>query len=218
MDHDYVSGAGDAAYYVGECRPCRATLHHVTARLSAVGYSGTNASGALSIRDSLWDRNGAGIVPTRSRTRQTRRRGPRRSSATASSARAARACRSTRRSPASTGSGSRSRAATGPRRATVTGSSRYGVAVFRTDYWIALDPRAAPPGSRSGRPGTGARQHRLRQRASPTSRCPRGRARWQLLPRQRGPDDAAAGLQSRPCARPAASRGCRARSSVRSGR
>jgi hypothetical protein len=32
------------------------------ARLSAVGYSGTNATGVV-IRDSVWDRNGAGIVP-----------------------------------------------------------------------------------------------------------------------------------------------------------
>src|SRR5919202_2383333 len=60
---DYVSGAGDAAYYVGECDPCRTTLRGVVARLSAVGYSGTNASGGLVIRDSLWDRNGAGILP-----------------------------------------------------------------------------------------------------------------------------------------------------------
>jgi hypothetical protein len=62
LDHDYVSGAADAAYYVGECRPCSATISHVTARLSAVGYSGTNATDVL-IRDSLWDRNGAGILP-----------------------------------------------------------------------------------------------------------------------------------------------------------
>jgi hypothetical protein len=62
LDHDYVSGAGDAAYYVGECKPCRATLARVVATLSAVGYSGTNATDVV-IRDSLWDRNGAGIVP-----------------------------------------------------------------------------------------------------------------------------------------------------------
>ena len=62
VDHDYVSGAADAAYYVGECRPCRATISHVAARLSAVGYSGTNATGVV-IRDSVWDANGAGIVP-----------------------------------------------------------------------------------------------------------------------------------------------------------
>jgi Right handed beta helix region len=62
LDHDYVSGAADAAYYVGECRPCDATLTRVTAVLSAVGYSGTNATGVV-IRDSRWIGNGAGIVP-----------------------------------------------------------------------------------------------------------------------------------------------------------
>jgi parallel beta-helix repeat protein len=62
VDHAYVSGAARAAYYVGECRPCDATISDVVARLSAVGYSGTNATGVV-IRDSLWDRNGAGIVP-----------------------------------------------------------------------------------------------------------------------------------------------------------
>jgi hypothetical protein len=29
LDHDYVSGAADAAYYVGECRPCDATIASV---------------------------------------------------------------------------------------------------------------------------------------------------------------------------------------------
>ena len=40
IDHSYVSGAGDAAYYVGECKPCRATIANVVATRSAVGYSG----------------------------------------------------------------------------------------------------------------------------------------------------------------------------------
>ena len=62
IDHMYVSGAADAAYYVGECKPCRATIAHVVAKLSAVGYSGTNSTGVV-IRDSLWDRNGAGLLP-----------------------------------------------------------------------------------------------------------------------------------------------------------
>ena len=62
IDHTYVSGAARAAYYIGECRPCRATVSRVQATLSAVGFSGTNATG-LVIRDSIWDRNGAGIVP-----------------------------------------------------------------------------------------------------------------------------------------------------------
>jgi len=62
LDHDYVSGAGDAAYYVGECAHCDAAVTRVVATLSAVGYSGTNASDVV-IRDSIWDRNGAGILP-----------------------------------------------------------------------------------------------------------------------------------------------------------
>ena len=57
-----MSPAPRTPYYIGECRPCRATISEVVARLSAVGYSGTNATGVV-IRDSLWDRNGAGIVP-----------------------------------------------------------------------------------------------------------------------------------------------------------
>jgi hypothetical protein len=62
IDHVYVSGAADAAYYIGECKPCRATIAHVVARLSAVGYSGTNSTGVV-IRDSEWDRNGVGLLP-----------------------------------------------------------------------------------------------------------------------------------------------------------
>jgi len=62
IDHMYVSGAADAAYYIGECKPCRATVANVVATLSAVGYSGTNSSDVV-IRDSLWDRNGVGLLP-----------------------------------------------------------------------------------------------------------------------------------------------------------
>jgi hypothetical protein len=62
IEHDYVSGAADAAYYVGECRPCDSIVRNVVATRSAVGYSGTNATGVV-VRDSVWDRNGAGIVP-----------------------------------------------------------------------------------------------------------------------------------------------------------
>ncbi len=58
-----VSGAGDAAFYVGECHPCEATLHDDTAMLSGLGYSGTNAGGSLVVEDSLFDRNGTGILP-----------------------------------------------------------------------------------------------------------------------------------------------------------
>jgi hypothetical protein len=58
-----VSGAGDAAFYIGECHPCETTLRDDTAMLSGLGYSGTNAGGSLVVEDSLFDRNGTGILP-----------------------------------------------------------------------------------------------------------------------------------------------------------
>ena len=63
IERSLVSGAGDAAFYVGECHPCDATISGVRATLSGLGYSGTNAGGALVVRDSVFDRNGTGILP-----------------------------------------------------------------------------------------------------------------------------------------------------------
>ena len=63
MEESYVSGAADAAFYIGECNPCDATIRNVTATLSAVGYSGTNAGGNLVVEDSKWLLNSIGILP-----------------------------------------------------------------------------------------------------------------------------------------------------------
>ena len=63
MEQSYVSGAADAAFYIGECQPCDATIRNVTATLSAVGYSGTNAGGNLVVEDSKWLLNSVGILP-----------------------------------------------------------------------------------------------------------------------------------------------------------
>jgi hypothetical protein len=147
LDNDYVSGAGDAAYYVGECKPCRATLSRVVARLSAVGYSGTNATG-VAIRDSVWDRNGAGIVPNtyanealppQSRTTIVR-------NTVTNSGRA--------RVPIETalagfvGIGiavaGGNQNAIGHNR--VTRSERYGIAVFPTARFVVFDPGTPEPG------------------------------------------------------------------------
>ncbi|MEX2237556.1 MAG: right-handed parallel beta-helix repeat-containing protein [Dehalococcoidia bacterium] len=62
FEHSYVSGAADAAFYIGECRPCDTVLTDLTARYSSVGYSGTNASGGIVIKDSLWELNGTAIM------------------------------------------------------------------------------------------------------------------------------------------------------------
>jgi hypothetical protein len=63
IEDSMVSGAADAAFYIGECNPCDTVLRRLTARSSAIGYSGTNAGGNLEIRDSLWELNGSGIMP-----------------------------------------------------------------------------------------------------------------------------------------------------------
>jgi hypothetical protein len=63
VEQSYVSGAADAAFYIGECQPCDTVVRSVTARLSAVGYSGTNAGGNLVVEDSLFELNDVGILP-----------------------------------------------------------------------------------------------------------------------------------------------------------
>lgn len=63
FERSLVSGAADAAFYIGECHPCDALLTDLIAQRSAVGYSGTNAGGNLVLRDSRFELNGAGILP-----------------------------------------------------------------------------------------------------------------------------------------------------------
>jgi hypothetical protein len=63
FEHSLVSGAADAAFYIGECQPCDTTVRDVEGRLSAIGYSGTNTGAGLELVASRWDRNGTGILP-----------------------------------------------------------------------------------------------------------------------------------------------------------
>src|ERR671939_47202 len=144
IEHDYVSGAADAAYYIGECNPCRSTIRQVVARLSAVGYSGTNASGGLVIRDSVWDRNGAGILPNSLANEAD----PPQHGALIAGNTVTRSGRA--RVPLNTplagnyGIGIGIAGGNGNRllRNTVAGSRRFGIAVFRTPFWV---PRGTPP-------------------------------------------------------------------------
>ncbi len=60
----YASNMLDSDYYVGACRrTCDATLNHVWAQNSALGYSGTNAGGRLVIENSRFDHNRVGLAP-----------------------------------------------------------------------------------------------------------------------------------------------------------
>ncbi len=63
FDHSYASGSGDSGFYIGACRPCHAVVRSVVAERNAVGFSGTNASGDLTIEASEWRENGVGIAP-----------------------------------------------------------------------------------------------------------------------------------------------------------
>ncbi|MFN2613867.1 MAG: right-handed parallel beta-helix repeat-containing protein [Actinomycetota bacterium] len=60
----YTSGNPDSGFYIGECFPCDAVVHHIDAEQNALGYSGTNAGGNLVLRDSIWSHNGIGISPS----------------------------------------------------------------------------------------------------------------------------------------------------------
>jgi plastocyanin len=63
FDHSYASGHPDSGFYVGQCQPCHAVVTDVLAERNAIGYSGTNAGGDLTITRSEWRHNMAGLVP-----------------------------------------------------------------------------------------------------------------------------------------------------------
>ena len=147
LDHDFVSGAADAAYYIGECRPCDALVENVTATLSAVGYSGTNASDVV-IRDSVWDRNGAGILPNtyanealppQARTTVVR-------NAVSGSGRAAVPIRTALAGFVGIGVALAGGNDNVVRENRVTRSKRYGIAVFPTARYVSFNPAIPEPG------------------------------------------------------------------------
>ncbi|MDZ7700763.1 MAG: right-handed parallel beta-helix repeat-containing protein [Halobacteriales archaeon] len=63
FDHCYASGHTDSGFYIGESNPSNAVITDVVAEGNAIGYSGTNSGGCLTLKDSVWRGNKAGIVP-----------------------------------------------------------------------------------------------------------------------------------------------------------
>jgi predicted small lipoprotein YifL len=63
LNHIYASGHPDSGIYVGQCKPCDATLSDITAEQNSIGYQGTNASGNLFIVNSTWRNNRIGLTP-----------------------------------------------------------------------------------------------------------------------------------------------------------
>lgn len=63
FEDSYASGSPDAGFYIGQCFPCNTMIRRVTSEHNALGYSGTNAGGALYIVNSVWRDNRGGLVP-----------------------------------------------------------------------------------------------------------------------------------------------------------
>jgi hypothetical protein len=63
IEHAYASGSPDAGFYIGQCYPCDAVIDDVIAEYNGLGYSGTNSGGNLTIVNSTFRFNRAGVVP-----------------------------------------------------------------------------------------------------------------------------------------------------------
>ncbi len=63
MDNSYVSGNPDGGVYIGQCNPCNAVITNIVGERNAIGFLGTNASGNLSVINSVWRKNKIGLLP-----------------------------------------------------------------------------------------------------------------------------------------------------------
>ena len=58
----YANNFADSDFYIGACRDCNTILDHAHAESGALGYSGTNSGGHLTIRNSEFNNNKSGFV------------------------------------------------------------------------------------------------------------------------------------------------------------
>lgn len=63
IEDSWVSGHPDSGIYIGQCNPCRVVVRRIEARLNAIGYYGTNASGDVWVIESTFANNRLGIAP-----------------------------------------------------------------------------------------------------------------------------------------------------------
>ena len=63
IEHSYGAGSPDAGLYIGQCYPCNAVVDGFVSEHNGLGYSGTNAGGNLTIVNSTFRFNRAGVVP-----------------------------------------------------------------------------------------------------------------------------------------------------------
>jgi hypothetical protein len=58
----YANNMADSDFYIGACRDCNTILDHAHAETGALGYSGTNSGGHLTIQNSEFNNNKSGFV------------------------------------------------------------------------------------------------------------------------------------------------------------
>jgi hypothetical protein len=58
----YANNMADSDFYIGACPNCNTILDHAHAETSALGYSGTNSGGHLTIQNSEFNNNKSGFV------------------------------------------------------------------------------------------------------------------------------------------------------------
>jgi hypothetical protein len=63
LDNSYVSGNPDGGIYIGQCKPCNAVITNIVGERNSIGFLGTNASGNLSVINSVWRKNKVGMLP-----------------------------------------------------------------------------------------------------------------------------------------------------------
>ncbi|WP_226483364.1 right-handed parallel beta-helix repeat-containing protein [Natrinema amylolyticum] len=63
FEYSYASSHPDAGFYLGRNQPFEAVISDVVAEYNGLGYSGTSTGEDLTIKDSIWRHNMAGIVP-----------------------------------------------------------------------------------------------------------------------------------------------------------
>lgn len=62
FEHSYASANADAGFYLGHRHPFHGLITDVVAEGNGIGYSETGAGADLTVRDSVWQNNWAGIV------------------------------------------------------------------------------------------------------------------------------------------------------------
>jgi hypothetical protein len=62
INDSYASNMGDAAFYVGACPNCNATLNRDWGEYSSLGYSGTNSGGNFLIENTTFSNNKTGLT------------------------------------------------------------------------------------------------------------------------------------------------------------